>query len=392
MRTLIQRYLAANFIIPLMGSSVFFVFFLLTFQMFRMTKMIISKDVPVMEVLSLLSNIAISFIPMAIPLAVLFSLIFSLGRLSEDSEIVAARSFGLSRNRLFLPFLIVGILMAVIVYALNIQVIPNAKKEFKSTIVKLTSSSVLSNIKPEQFFTEIPGITLYSETVDGDGKILGNVFIHSGEKENAAEQVIFAKRGVLVKHGQEGTLNMRLHLFDGNIVKTKTDVNQVEKILFQEYDFPVFQSDMQVGTVEKDSVWPNNKLVEAIKTQKADLQAFREIKKKRELGQDEKDSENRLKGTLSSLLLEYWSRINNAFQVLAFTFLGFGLGIKQGRGKSRNTGAIALATLIGYYAILFFLISLAKKSHFNPAMANFIPTILVMMLGTYYYKKFDWHS
>ena len=182
MIALIQRYLAANFITPLIGSCVFFVFFLLTFQMFRVTQLIMAKDVPVAEVGSLLLSMAITFIPMAIPLSILFSMIFSLGRMSDDSEIVAVRSFGISREKLFLPYLIVGLVMALITLLLNIQIIPASRKEFKTIMLKLTSTGMLSNIKPEQFFTEIPGITLYAESVDGEGKILGNVFIHMGDR------------------------------------------------------------------------------------------------------------------------------------------------------------------------------------------------------------------
>ncbi len=392
MIALIQRYLAANFIIPLVGSCLFFVFFLLTFQMFRMTQLIIAKDVPVTEVGFLLLNIAITFIPMAIPLSVLFSMIFSLGRMSDDSEIVAARSFGLSRERLFLPYLIVGLMVALLTLALNIQVIPASRKAFKTTMLRLTSTGMLSNIRPEQFFTEIPGITLYSQSVEGNGKILGNVFLHMGNQERGEEQIILAKKGVLVKHGQESVFNMRLHLFDGNITKTKSGSPQVEKILFEEYDFPVFQNDARPSSVSNDSTWSSRELWNVIREQKQKIIEFKEIQKKRELGQEEKNVESQTKGNLTLLLLEFWSRINNPFQVLAFTFLGFGLGIKKGRGKSRNTGAIALLLLVGYYTILFLGIAMAKKGQMDAFVANFMPTILLCGFGIYFYRKFDWAS
>ncbi|MBI2522179.1 MAG: LptF/LptG family permease [Bdellovibrio sp.] len=372
MIALIQRYLAANFIIPLVGSCVFFVFFLLTFQMFRVTQLIMAKDVPIVEVGSLLLSMAISFIPMAIPLSILFSMIFSLGRLSDDSEIVAARSFGLSRERLFFPYLTVGLIMALITLLLNVQVIPASRKEFKTIMLKLTSTGMLSNIKPEQFFTEIPGITLYSETVDGDGKILGNVFIHMGDQEKEEEQIILAKRGVLVKHGQESVLNMRLHLFNGNITKTKVKSNQVEKILFDEYDFPVFQNDARPEAVNKDSTWSSYELWKVIRERKDKLREFQSIKKQRELGQEEKDIEEQTKRDVS--------------------ILSFGLGIKKGRGKSRNTGVIALLLLILYYSVLFFGIAMAKKGQLYPGIANFAPTLMLFGFGVYYYRKFDWAS
>jgi len=392
MKTLIQRYLAANFIVPLLASCVFFVFFLLTFQLFRVTQLVISKDVPVAEILSLISNMAISFIPMAIPLSILFSLLFSIGKMSEDSEIVAARSFGYSRHRLFLPYFIVAIIVAFFTMALNTKLIPESRKVVKNTMVKLTSKGVLSNIKPEQFFTEIPGVTLFAGKVENEGRVLGNVFINFSSKEGQQEQVIFAERGVLVKSGQETNLNMRLHLFNGNIVKTKADSGTVEKILFKEYDFPIFKAEQQNNTVNRDSMWSSGELWNAIKQLKEKLVGWEQTKASRELAPSEEDSMKKDKLDFASMLLEFWNRINNSVQILAFTLLGFSIGVRGGRGKARNTGGIALICLILYYAVLFFGIGLAKKGKFDPMMANLLPTILLFIVGGFYYRKFDWSS
>ena len=87
-----QRYLAASFIPPFLISLVFFVSFLLTFQLFRITKILINKAVEVQAVFELVGHIALSFLPLAIPISAYFATIFTLNRLSEDSEVIALRS------------------------------------------------------------------------------------------------------------------------------------------------------------------------------------------------------------------------------------------------------------------------------------------------------------
>ena len=115
----IQRYLASNFIPPFVLSASFFVAFLLTFQLFRIIRIVTNKGVEFMVVLELVGHIAVSFLPMAIPLSALFATIYTMNKLSEDSEIVAMRSFGLKKTTLFLPLLFCGIFIAISIFVLN---------------------------------------------------------------------------------------------------------------------------------------------------------------------------------------------------------------------------------------------------------------------------------
>ena len=112
----IQRYLVTSFVGPFVLGSLFFVIFLLTFQLFNLVKVILNKDVPLAEVLALFGHIAISFTPLSIPISILFATMFTLSKLAEDSEIVAMRAFGFSKNKIFLPFLIIGILIGFALY------------------------------------------------------------------------------------------------------------------------------------------------------------------------------------------------------------------------------------------------------------------------------------
>ena len=81
-----QRYLAYHFLGPFLVSTFFFVIFLLTFQLFRITKVIISKGVEVGTIFELIFHMGISFLPMAIPLSVLFASIYTMNR-SEETRL-----------------------------------------------------------------------------------------------------------------------------------------------------------------------------------------------------------------------------------------------------------------------------------------------------------------
>lgn len=333
-------------------------------------------------VFELMGHISISFIPMALPLSCLFATIYTLNKLSEDSEIVAMRSFGLTKIRLFIPFLVSGLFIGACVYSLNNKVIPASKTQFKNTIIRLTSRGVLTEIKSGQFFTEIPGVTLFAEEVIEKGRQMHKVFIQKKGKGNLLEQVVVAKEGALIKIQDKewGIPSIRLHLKNGSIIKRYSgSESDVEKILFKDYDFPLTSGGVITGFVTKDGMRTNAELRQVIK---------KVTKESIEQKLSKKDMARRMAKTK----LELWSRINTPVQCVVFVFLGFVLGIKHGRGKSKNTSGRALVFILGYYAIFFLGVSLSRKGVIPPHISVFTPTTIATLIGAYFYKKLDWMS
>lgn len=388
--SIVQRYLAAHFIAPFLLSTSFFVTFLLTFQLFRLVRIVTNKGVEISAIFELMGHIAISFLPMAVPLSALFATIYTLNKLSEDSEVVAMRSFGLQKSHMIVPFVVLGLFIASMIFVLNRNLIPHSKTQFKNTIIQLTSQGNMTDIKSGQFFTEIPDVTLFAEKVTDGGTKLQDVFILQ-KKKNDEEQVIFAQRGALIKQpvGQLRTPTLRLHLEEGNIVKFNKKGESVEKIIFGEYDFPVVSGGLLPGFVTKDSMRSNAELKRVITKRKVRLNQFA---KKDKLTREEQDEKNGILSRLPKSELEYWSRFNTPLQVLIFIFLGFSLGIKKGRGRTKNSGSLGLFYLLGYYILFFGGVSVARKGAVPAWFVVYLPTLLSIFLGTYLYRRLDWQS
>lgn len=376
------RYLLYNFIPPFLLSCIFFVSFLLVFQLFRITRIVIQKSVPAIEVLELVGHIAITFLPMAIPISCFFASIYTMNRMSDDSEIVAFRSFGLTKNALFRPFFVAGLFIAFGVFALNQTLIPSSKTIFKNTIIRLTSKGVFSDVQPGDFFTEIPGIILFAKDVSEDKSKMKEVFINMDR--NGMSQSIYAKEGVFIKRksGAFDIPSLRFFLSDGNIIKLDKEGNKSEKILFKEYDFPILDGNYTPGFVTKYSMMVNSRLQKEIKKKEAALK--KEDKKK------DKGSWKRARESLAKARVEFFSRINTPFQCILFIFLGFIFGIRKSRGRGKSTGSRALTILLSYYALFFMGISFAKKGSIPEFLVVFIPTVLAFGLGIQQYKNLDW--
>lgn len=380
------RYLASNFIPPFVIGFIFFVAFLITFYMFRIISLIVNKGVEISVILNMVSNLSVSFFPLATPLSVFFATIYTLNKLSEDSEIIAMRSFGMTKWKIYAPFFVSSVLIAITVFSLNSVYIPKANSNFKNTIVKLTSTGMLTSIKSGQFFTDIPKVTLFADSVSEDGNSFSRVFLHVKEgPQDLEERIIFANRGSLIKLYADDfhAPSLRLHLNNGNIVKINQQGEKVEKILFQEYDFPIFNAEFGSAMLDKDSMKTSAELKAITEQRKKDLEAVMASDAKPEVKAETRK-------TLVKGQIEYFARFVSVPQIILFALLGFSLGIKRGRGASGNNSIQAIIVLLSYYALYFFLISLAQRGHFNPMLASFLPSILLFFISIYYFKKLDW--
>lgn len=375
MKLMLQRYLAAQFILPLVVSTLFFISFLLTFQMFRLTELLVTRDISLWFTLKLVGDTALTFIPLSLPIAVFFSTIYCTNKMSADSEYIAMRAGGLHKSQILFPFLLVAALLTYSVYQLNQNIIPEANKSIARKVNYLTSSGLLAGIKGGQFFNLIPNVTLFADQSTKYGRDLKGVFLHLKENETA-ERAIFANSGKLIFERSSETLSEKLTLvlFNGNIIgQNKGDI---EKILFDKYVFPISQKQFEDRLSLKEVMLSSDEL--------HGVMDMSEEEAKKKYNFNKKDMFNSR--------YEYWNRKNGAFICFIFCFLGFTLGVTGNRGKSKNSGLVGLLCLILYYGLYFSLASAAKKGVLPVPIAVFIPLTLLTFVGFWFYRKLDWQS
>lgn len=341
-----------------------------------MTDLLATRDISLWFILGLVGNIALTFIPLSLPIAVFFSTIYCLNRLSSDSEYIAMRAGGLTKSRILFPFLIIAALLSVSVYGLNQNLIPASNKSFKKKIGFLTSSGLLAGIKEGQFFNLIPEVTLFAAHATKYGRNLEHVFLYMKDANLAKDKIIFGNRGELLFNRNSETLTeqLTLTLYDGNIVSLK-DVD-IEKIIFSKYVYPITQGQFQDRLSMKETMLTSSELKAVLQMTPKEAEKLYNF--------DERD--------LFNSRYEYWNRMNGALICFLFCFLGFTLGVTGNRGKGRNSGIMGLMCLIVYYVLYFSLVSLAKKNILPTPIAVFLPVTVIGFLGFHFYRKLDWQS
>lgn len=370
-------YIAANLITPFLVSTVFFVSFLMTFELFRIMSLVSSDDIGFMFILGMIGNVLITLIPMAIPISIYFSTIFSLNRMSGDSEYVAMRAGGLEKKNILLPYIIVAVLTGICLYYLNQQLVPDSHRAVRKKIKIISSTSLIQGLKSGQFFTSLDNITIFPSEVDEATKDIKEIFLHIYDPSEEITKVIIAKKGKIIHNKDEnsGLESFKLFLKNGSIVNRDKDNKEIEKILFDEYELPISEKRFSYKTSTKEIMMNHSELNTFI---------VGGLEKAKQMGFKAKDYFN--------ARYEYWNRINTPILCLILTFLGFGLGITGNRGKGKNSSGKAILYLIGYYILYFGFVSMAKDNKVPVVLVAIVPNLVLSAFAIRMYRRVDWLS
>ncbi|MCB0386398.1 MAG: LptF/LptG family permease, partial [Bdellovibrionales bacterium] len=107
-------YILVEMIPAFILGALVFIFILLIFQALRLTEFVLVHGVKVQDILQMIVYLSVSFLPIILPMSLLFAVLLTYGRLSGDSEIVAMKSLGLNLKHLSLPAVLLGVVTVII--------------------------------------------------------------------------------------------------------------------------------------------------------------------------------------------------------------------------------------------------------------------------------------
>ena len=150
------------------------------------------KGLSIAVIAELLLYISASLIPLALPLAILLSSIMTLGNLSENNELTALKSSGLSLYRILRPLTGVILMIALATFSFSNYVIPASTLKWHSLIHDIQNTKISSIIKPGSYSTELDGFAIKVD--EGNENSFKGVLIHDHTKPNEIKS-IRAKEG-----------------------------------------------------------------------------------------------------------------------------------------------------------------------------------------------------
>lgn len=328
------KYIFLEMLPSFILGNIVFVLILLMFQALRLTEFILIHGVQVSTTVKMMSYLSISFLPIIIPMSLLFSVLLTYGRLSSDSEIVAFKSLGLNIWHLSAPALVLALLTFFLSAQTSFYLAPWGNRQFELLISELGRLKASATLKEGVFSEGFFDLVIYANEVDSKNGILEKVFIYD-ERDPKAPLTIIAQSGrIISKITDEGHLGL-LRLINGNIHRT----NQATytKVDFSSYDINLF------NPIETEQ-------------RKKSMESFNIDELREELKRPDLEKDLRTK-----YQIQFHRRWALALACLIFGMLGVGLGTTTNKRAAKGSGfVLSIAVVIAYWLIYIGFESVAK--------------------------------
>ena len=160
-------------------ATFFIALFVLVMQFFWLyIDDLVGKGLDLGTLAHLTGLVAVNWVPLALPLALLLSSIMTFGNLGESFELVAIKSAGIPLLRFMRPLFIVAVLIAGISFLFANNIMPVAILKLNTLKYDIIVSKPAFDIKEGVFYDKIEGYVIKIGQKSKDGNTIKNVIIY----------------------------------------------------------------------------------------------------------------------------------------------------------------------------------------------------------------------
>ncbi|RLD36687.1 MAG: permease [Bacteroidetes bacterium] len=136
-----------------------------------------------------------TFVPMALPLAILLSSLMTFGNLGEHYELVALKASGISLKRIMRPLVILSIIISAFAFVFSNYVLPVANLKFRSLLYDVQQKRLAFKVKEGIFNQDLGDYILRIGSRADDGETIYDVMIYDHSNKNGNTKVSVAESG-----------------------------------------------------------------------------------------------------------------------------------------------------------------------------------------------------
>jgi lipopolysaccharide export system permease protein len=171
--------------------------FVLTMQFFWLyIDDLVGKGLDTFTIAKLIGLVSLSWVPIALPLALLFSSIMTFGNLGESFELVAIKAAGIPLLRFMRPLLVVALFMSAVAFLFANNIIPYTQLKLSSLKYDIIVSKPALDIKEGVFFDKLDGYVIKLGKKEKNDSIIHNVVIFE-KRSGLQDNMLVAERGVM---------------------------------------------------------------------------------------------------------------------------------------------------------------------------------------------------
>jgi len=207
----LDKFVLKSFIGPLI-LTFFIVLIILILQFLWMyVDELAGKGLEISILAELLFQFSLSFVPMALPLAILLASLMTFGNMGEYSELTAIKSSGIPLRRIMSPLVIMIAVLCVISFFFSNDVLPYSNRQARTLLHDIRRKRPDINLQAGTFNNDIDGFSIKVTSKDPVTNRLDKVYIYDHRKNKGNTDVIYADSGYMKVTQDETAMSMTLY-------------------------------------------------------------------------------------------------------------------------------------------------------------------------------------
>jgi lipopolysaccharide export system permease protein len=207
----LDKFVLKSFIGPLILTFFIVIIILILQTLWLYVDELAGKGLDISILSELLFQFSLSFVPTALPLAILLASLMTFGNMGEYSELTALKSSGIPLRRIMSPLVILIAVICVVSFFFSNNVLPYSNREARTLLHDIRRKRPDINLQAGTFNNDIDGFSIKVTSKDPVTNRLEKVFIYDHRKNKGNTDVIYADSGYMRVSNDETAMSMVLY-------------------------------------------------------------------------------------------------------------------------------------------------------------------------------------
>ncbi len=363
MGKILIRYLVREITIPFFIGLLIFTCILFSTRMLKLVELVVNKGVSVLSILKMLFFVLPSFFEVTVPMAFLLAILWGLGRLSTDREVLALKSCGIGLLQMAHPLGLLTVVLLASSFFLTLYVRPWSNAGLDQAFYDVAKTRATAGLKEKTFNNDFDGLVIYAEEIEPPGTILKGVMV-ANNRNPQLKETIFARNGLVVSNAKKRTLTIRLQ--DGTVHSTRRAEKSYQTTHFATYDVTLDMAAL-LAHMKEPHHSPKDMTTQELLSMLVQ-------------NQDKSSQHNKA-------LVEFHRRLALPFACVVFSLIALPLSIRMAWAHRSVGFGVSLGIILLYYLLLTAGETFGKRGVLAPAIALWIPNVVLGSIGLYLFCR-----
>ncbi|MFO7874436.1 MAG: LptF/LptG family permease [Bacteroidales bacterium] len=207
----LHKLVIKSYIGPFIVTFFIALFILLMQFLWKYIDDLVGKGLEWYVISELLFYSSATFVPLALPLAVLLSSIMTMGNMGEHYELVAFKAAGISLRRVMWPMVMISLFLVVAAFFFSNNVLPMANLKSLSLLYDIRQQRPALNIQEGIYFHGIDNIVIRVDQKEDGGQTLKGINIYDHSEHRGNTNLTLAESGTMAITDDNRYLVLTLH-------------------------------------------------------------------------------------------------------------------------------------------------------------------------------------